>query len=106
MFSAELLINAVAAGLLLGGFYAAVALGLSITFGQLDIVNIAPLTFVIFGSYVAFVVNESFGLDPILTGIVFMPVFFSSAWPCIGFITTASSARGRNRSAVSPSFSA
>ena len=37
----ELFINAVVSGLLLGGFYAAVALGLSIVFGRLDIVNIA-----------------------------------------------------------------
>ena len=68
--------NAVAAGLILGCFYAAVALGLSITFGQLDIVNIAHPTFVIFGSYVAYIINENFGFDPILIGIVFLPVFY------------------------------
>ena len=76
MFSAELVINAVVTGVLLGGFYAAVALGLSITFGQLDIVNIAHPTFVIFGSYVAYIVNENFGLDPVLAGIAFAPAFF------------------------------
>ena len=76
MFSAELLFNAVVTGLLLGGFYAAVALGLSITFGQLDIVNIAHPTFVIFGSYVAFIVNENFGFDPVLVGIAVSPAFF------------------------------
>jgi len=68
--------NAVVTGVLLGGFYAAVALGLSITFGQLDIVNIAHPTFVIFGSYVAYIVNENFGLDPVLAGIAFAPAFF------------------------------
>ena len=61
---------------MLGSFYAAVALGLSITFGQLDIVNIAHPTFVIFGSYVAFIVNENFGFDPVLIGVVFVPVFY------------------------------
>lgn len=76
MFSVELLINAIVAGILLGGFYAAVALGLSIAFGQLDIVNIAHPTFVIFGSYVAYIVNESLGVDPVLIGVAFMPVFF------------------------------
>jgi len=41
MFSYDLLLNAVTAGLLLGGFYAAVTVGVSISFGILDIVNIA-----------------------------------------------------------------
>ena len=72
----ELFLNAVVAGILLGGFYAAVALGLSITFGQLDIVNIAHPAFVIVGSYTAFIINEHFGLDPLLIGVLFAPLFF------------------------------
>lgn len=72
----DLFLNAVVAGILLGGFYAAVALGLSITFGQLDIVNIAHPAFVIVGSYAAYIINDSFGLDPILSGVLFAPVFF------------------------------
>ena len=61
----ELFVNAVVAGVLLGGFYAAVALGLSIVFGRLDIVNIAHPAFVIIGSYVAFIMNERYMLDPL-----------------------------------------
>lgn len=61
---------------MLGGFYAAVALGLSITFGQLDIVNIAHPTFVILGSFVAYILNENFGFDPVLIGIAFLPAFY------------------------------
>ena len=68
--------NAVVAGFMLGAFYAAVALGLSITFGQLDIVNIAHPTFVILGSFVAYILNENFAIDPILIGVAFMPVFY------------------------------
>ena len=59
----DLFLNAIVSGLLLGGFYAAVALGLAIAFGQLDIVNIAHPAFVIVGSYVAFMVNSRVGLD-------------------------------------------
>ena len=76
MFSLDLLLNAVAAGVMLGGFYAAVALGLSIVFGQLDIVNIAHPAFIIVGSYIAYMMNSAFGVDPIVAGVVFMPVFF------------------------------
>jgi len=74
--SADLLANAVAAGILLGGFYAAVAIGLAIVFGQLDIVNIAHPAFIIVGSYIAWIVNSTFGLDPVLIGVVAAPAFF------------------------------
>jgi len=74
--SADLLANAVAAGVLLGGFYAAVAIGLAIVFGQLDIVNIAHPAFIIVGSYVAWIVNSTFGFDPVLIGVAVAPLFF------------------------------
>jgi branched-chain amino acid transport system permease protein len=77
VFSADLFANAVVSGLLLGGFYAAVAIGLAIVFGQLDIVNIAHPAFVIAGSYTAYIFNTTFGLDPILVGVAAMPVFFA-----------------------------
>ena len=51
--SFDLLINAVIAGILLGGFYTAVTIGVSISFGILDIVNIAHPAFIILGSYIA-----------------------------------------------------
>ena len=76
MFSWDLLANAVVAGILLGGFYAAVSLGVSLTFGLLDVVNIAHPAFVILGAYAAYVMNSSFGLDPILTGVLFTPPFY------------------------------
>ncbi len=76
MLSVDLFANAVVAGLLLGGFYAAVSIGLAITFGQLDIVNIAHPAFVIVGSYTAYILNSRFGLDPVLIGLLATPVFF------------------------------
>jgi branched-chain amino acid transport system permease protein len=74
--SFDLLSNAVVAGILLGGFYTAVTIGVSISFGILDIVNIAHPAFIILGCYVAYIVNQTFGIDPILTSIVMMPVFY------------------------------
>jgi len=76
VFSFDLLANGLVAGILLGGFYAAVAIGLAITFGQLDIVNIAHPAFVIAGSYAAWILNSRFGLDPVLIGVMVAPVFF------------------------------
>jgi branched-chain amino acid transport system permease protein len=74
--SIDLLVNAIIAGLLLGGFYAAVTIGISISFGILDIVNIAHPAFVILGSYVAYIVNVQLGLDPILVSVLMFPMFY------------------------------
>ncbi len=68
--------NAIVAGLLLGCFYAAVTAGISISFGMLDIVNIAHPAFIIVGSYVAYIVNTQFGLDPIVVSILALPLFY------------------------------
>ena len=76
-FSADLLINAIVAGLLIGAFYAVVTVGISIAFGILDIVNIAHPAFIILGSYIAYIVNINLGVDPILVSIVMLPVFYA-----------------------------
>lgn len=73
----ELLINAIVTGILLGGLYVAVTLGLSISFGILDIVNIAHPAFVILGAYAVFVLNSDFGLDPILASVLLTPIFYA-----------------------------
>ena len=74
--SLDLALNALIAGLLLGGFYAAVTVGVTISFGMLDIVNIAHPAFILLGSFVAYIANSRYGLDPIVCGIAMTPVFF------------------------------
>ena len=74
--SFDLLMNAIVAGLLLGGFYAAVTAGVSISFGMLDIVNIAHPAFIILGSYIAYIINIELGIDPIVVSIVMLPAFY------------------------------
>jgi branched-chain amino acid transport system permease protein len=76
-FSFALLTNAIVAGLLLGGFYAAVTAGISISFGMLDIVNIAHPAFIIVGSYIAYIVNIELGVDPIVVSVVMLPAFYA-----------------------------
>ena len=62
--------------LLLGGFYAAVTIGVSISFGMLDIVNIAHPAFIILGSYIAYIGNTTLGIDPILASVIALPAFY------------------------------
>jgi branched-chain amino acid transport system permease protein len=78
VLSFDLLSNAVVSGLLLGGFYAGVAAGATISFGLLDIANIAHPAFVVFGAYGAFVLSERLGLDPLLAALIVVPVFYGA----------------------------
>jgi branched-chain amino acid transport system permease protein len=71
----ELLAEALIAGLLLGCFYAAVSLGLSVAFGLLDIPHIAHPAFLVLGAYGAWWLGE-YGVDPIVAGLLLAPLFF------------------------------
>src|SRR5437016_1315001 len=71
----DLLLEAVLFGILLGGFYAAVSIGLSVSFGLLDVPHVAHPAIMVFGSYCTYVL-ASYGLDPIVAGLVLMPPFF------------------------------
>jgi branched-chain amino acid transport system permease protein len=72
----DLLLNAIAAGILIGGFYAAVSLGISMTFGLLDVPNISHPVFMVAGAYTAYAMNTAFALDPIVAGLLFTPLFY------------------------------
>jgi branched-chain amino acid transport system permease protein len=75
-FSPALVVNTIIAGLLIGGFYAAVSVGITISFGMLDVVNIAHPAFILLGSYIAYIVNDRFGFDPIVVSVAVSPLFF------------------------------
>jgi branched-chain amino acid transport system permease protein len=77
IFSLNLLINAIVSGILIGGFYAAISCGVSLSFGILDIVNIAQPAFIVLGSYVAYAVNNQFNIDPIVTSVIMLPAFYA-----------------------------
>jgi branched-chain amino acid transport system permease protein len=77
MVSLDLLLSAIVAGILLGGFYAAMTVGVSISFGMLDIVNIAHPAFIILGSYIAYIVNARLGIDPVIASILAAPLFYA-----------------------------
>ena len=75
IFSFDLLFEAILFGILLGCFYAAVSIGLSVSFGLLDVPHVAHPALMVFGSYCTYLV-ASYGIDPILAGVILMPAFF------------------------------
>ena len=66
--------------LLLGSIYAAVALGFSLVWGIMNILNLAHGSFLILGAYIAFVAYASFHLDPFISLLVVMPLLFGIGW--------------------------
>ena len=63
-------------GLLLGGLYVVIALGLSLVFGVMKVINVAHGDFVVLGGYFAFALLSSLSIDPILSLVVGIPLFF------------------------------
>jgi len=75
MLPLDLLFEGVLFGILLGAFYAAVSMGLSVSFGLLDVPHVAHPAIMVFGSYCTFVLARM-GLDPIVAGVLLMAPFF------------------------------
>ena len=72
----ETLAQAVINGLLIGGIYALVSIGVTLIFGVVKIVNFAQGEFVMLGMYISFFLSSQFGIDPIVSLLVSMPVLF------------------------------
>jgi branched-chain amino acid transport system permease protein len=74
--SLDLLRDAVVLGVLLGCFYAAVSVGLSISFGLLDVPQVAHPAFLVLASYGVYLCNDRYDIDPLLAGLSIAPLFF------------------------------
>ena len=71
-----LLLQAVVSGVLIGGVYALVALGLTLIFGVLRIINFAHGTLMMLGMYATFFLYSVGGVDPYLSVLLVGPAFF------------------------------
>ena len=72
----ETVAQAVINGLLIGGIYALVSIGVTLIFGVVKIVNFAQGEFVMIGMYLSFYLSTQFGIDPIASLVITMPVLF------------------------------
>ena len=63
-------------GILLGGVYALLGVGMTMMFGIVKLTNLAHGEFVIIGSFLSTVIAKAIGCDPILTLIVTVPLMF------------------------------
>lgn len=63
-------------GLLIGGMYGGIALGLSLIFGVMRIVNFAHGSFLMLAMYIAFWGQKLGGLDPYVSAVIAVPLMF------------------------------
>jgi branched-chain amino acid transport system permease protein len=76
MVATDLLTQSVVNGLLLGGIYALAALGLSLVFGIMDIVNLAHGHMLMVGAYIAILVFAATGITPLVGMLIAMVLMF------------------------------
>jgi len=74
--SLTLLGQAVVSGLLSGGLYGLLALGLSLSWGLLRLVNLAHFALALLGAYLTYQLGVTWGLAPWLAVAVIVPAFF------------------------------
>ena len=68
--------QAVINGLLIGGIYALVSIGVTLIFGVVKVVNFAQGEIVMVGMYISYFMATTFGIDPLVSLLVSMPVLF------------------------------
>src|SRR4030065_711311 len=75
------ILDIVIAGLLMGGIYALIAVGLSLQFGVARVLNIAHGEFIMLGAFITWTLYTVLGINPLLSLVIVGPAIF-----IIGFI--------------------
>ncbi|CAN5753220.1 branched-chain amino acid ABC transporter permease [soil metagenome] len=77
----SLITQTLADGLVLGGIYALAAVGFSLIFGVLHVINLSHGILVLLGAYLALILSAALHVDPLLTVPLVMAVLF-----CVGYV--------------------
>jgi branched-chain amino acid transport system permease protein len=86
MFSPAIIVTAVLNGLMTGAIYALVALGLTLIYGVLHIINFAHGALLTAAMFAAFFAHKLLGLDPYVAAIVLTPLFFAFGYGLQRFV--------------------
>ncbi len=76
MVSADVLVQVVVSGVLIGFVFALISVGLTLIFGVMDIVNFAHGEFLMLAMFAAFWLYSLFGVDPVFSVLVCGPLLF------------------------------
>src|SRR5262245_37819739 len=96
MLSPVILVPAILNGLLTGAVYGLIALGLTLIYGVLHIINFAHGALLTAAMFAAFFAHRWLGLDPYLAAIVLTPLFFVLGY-CLQRFVIGPAAHGEDR---------
>lgn len=82
------LVTAIVNGLLLGGLFAVTALGLSLVFGVMRLINLAHGELIVLGAYLSLQLSRHVGLDPLVTMLIVAPALFVVGLPVQRYLLT------------------
>jgi len=82
----NIIVNVLIGGLLIGGIYGIVAIGLTLIFGILKIINFAHGEFLMLGMYISYFSCLYFGIDPYLSLLIVIPAIFFIGVICEAFL--------------------
>lgn len=75
--NADILPQAIVSGALIGGLYAVMSIGISLTWGALKVINLAHFSFILLGAYLTYQVTTTFGWDPFLSAPIALVAGFA-----------------------------
>ncbi len=90
-----MLISALLTGLVLGGTYALVAMGLTLQYGVARIMNLAYGDVIIAAAFGTFVLFNAFGLSPLLSLLIVVPGGFALSWLVYALVLSPLASRAR-----------
>lgn len=82
----DLLPQGIVSGLLIGGIFSIIAMGLAVQFSVMRVINFAQGVFLMLGAYVALFLKSSIGLDPYLGSIAAFVALFALGWLLMGSV--------------------
>lgn len=82
----DLLPQGIVSGLLIGGIFSIIAMGLAVQFSVMRVINFAQGVFLMLGAYVALFLKTSIGLDPYLGSIAAFVALFATGWLLMGSV--------------------
>ncbi len=76
MFNLIVILQSMVSGLLMGGIFALFGVGFSLTWGVMKVINIAHAAFGILAAYLAYWSLNLYGIDPIISLLISLPILF------------------------------
>jgi branched-chain amino acid transport system permease protein len=72
----QLIGQALISGILIGGLYGTLAIGLTLTWGMLKVINLSHFSFAILAGYLTYQLSTTFSINPFLTMLITVPLLF------------------------------